>query len=209
MKRRTSQIEPARQSRSDDTRELLLESALSCFAEHGVSATSTTMISDRAGLSRGAYLHHFKSRQTLIAAAIDHSQQKAMPAIEHGIRQLFLNPDQELFLQIWAEALPDAFLAGYEMMLLSRNDSSLLSEWLFHSKLFRKKRIEVLTELFGEEVALAEALPVLEGIADFFRGLKIMEIVRTKDESKEVIIGIAPIFEAHLVELQKKLLVRA
>lgn len=206
MTRPTENIQPAKQPRGEETRRQLLKAALDCFVEHGVSGTNTTMISKRAGLTRGAYLHHFKSRQMLIAAAIDFTQQEAMAAIEASIRQLFLDPTEGLFVQIWKKALPDTFLAGYEMMMLARFDDSLKSEWQHHSDQFREKRVEILTELFGSVVAKNEALPLLEGIADFYRGIKIMEIVRSDYETLTTIERMAPIFTSHLESMQEKLI---
>lgn len=206
MTRPSAKLAPAQQSRAEESRRLLLEAALDCFAEFGVAATNTTMISERAGLSRGAYLHHFKSREMLIAAAIDYTQQKAMEAIESGIRGLFVDPQDSVFVDIWKHALPDTFLAGYEMMLLARFNPTLKAEWQYHSDLFRAKRADILTELFGKQVAEADALPLLEGIADFYRGLKIMELVRTEAETLRTIEAMAPLFQAKLKALQSKLL---
>lgn len=207
-KRPSAEIAPAKQARGSETREKLLEAAIACFDRHGVAATNTTMISDEAGLTRGAYLHHFKSREMLIAAAIDHMQQALMGSIEDSIRQLFRAPgeDDALFVAIWKSAMSDGFFAGYEMMLNARQNEKLRREWLYHSKAFRKKRQDVLRALFPEEIALGEAYYFVEGLADFYRGLKIMEVVRSEAETRAVIAAMAPVFRARLAALRQKLL---
>lgn len=208
-RRPTAELSPAIQARGTQTRELLLQAALTCFERHGVSGTNTTMISDMAGLTRGAYRHHFKSREMLIAAAIDYMQQKVMANIEQSIRLLFLAPDTEtLFVDIWKTAMSDGFFAGYEMMLLSRHDAPLREEWLYHSRAFKTRREEILREMFDEQTAIEEAYPFLEGIADFYRGVKIMEVVRDEAETLRVINGMSPIFRQHLELLQRKLKAR-
>ena len=43
-------------------RQRLLEATVDCLVEHGWSGTSTTLVSQRAGVSRGAQLHHFPTK---------------------------------------------------------------------------------------------------------------------------------------------------
>src|SRR6476661_8559130 len=58
--------------RSAATREALLNATLECLVEDGYANTTTARVAVRAGLSRGAHLHHFQTRDTLLAAAADH-----------------------------------------------------------------------------------------------------------------------------------------
>jgi AcrR family transcriptional regulator len=48
------------------------EAALRLYAEHGLQATSIRMVADEAGLSPGAVMHHFKSKDEL-AEAVQHA----------------------------------------------------------------------------------------------------------------------------------------
>jgi AcrR family transcriptional regulator len=48
------------------------EAALRLYAEHGLRATSIRMVADEAGLSPGAVMHHFKSKDVL-AEAVQHA----------------------------------------------------------------------------------------------------------------------------------------
>ena len=41
--------------------------------EKGFAGTSTTLVSERAGVSRGAQLHHFPTKNDLVVAAVDTS----------------------------------------------------------------------------------------------------------------------------------------
>ncbi len=53
-------------------RQRLLEATVDCLVEHGWSGTSTTLVSQRAGVSRGAQLHHFPTKNDLVLAAVEH-----------------------------------------------------------------------------------------------------------------------------------------
>lgn len=52
-------------------RERLLDATIDCLVELGHARTSTVEVTERAGVSRGAMLHHFPSRADLMAAAVD------------------------------------------------------------------------------------------------------------------------------------------
>lgn len=67
MPRRT--IEP-QQERSSETRRRILTAAIDCLTTLGYSATTTTVVGERAGVSRGALLYHFPTRQQLVSAAV-------------------------------------------------------------------------------------------------------------------------------------------
>ena len=53
-------------------RQRLLDATVECLVEHGWSGTSTTLVSERAGVSRGAQLHHFPTKNDLVLAAVEH-----------------------------------------------------------------------------------------------------------------------------------------
>lgn len=60
------------QQRSDETRRAVLDAAVESLTELGFARTTTLEVQRRAGVSRGALLHHFPSKADLIAAAIVH-----------------------------------------------------------------------------------------------------------------------------------------
>jgi AcrR family transcriptional regulator len=60
------------QDRSRATRARLLESAITCLAELGWSASTVAVVAEHAGVSRGAAQHHFPTREALFMAALEH-----------------------------------------------------------------------------------------------------------------------------------------
>jgi AcrR family transcriptional regulator len=59
-------------ARSAETRQLLVSTTIECLSELGYARTTSAEIASRAGLSRGAQLHHFGSKQQMVIAAMDH-----------------------------------------------------------------------------------------------------------------------------------------
>jgi AcrR family transcriptional regulator len=68
---------PAKRRRTQEERRVatktsLLEATLYCLGRDGFAATSISAITEQAGVSRGALLHHYPTKDELIAHAILH-----------------------------------------------------------------------------------------------------------------------------------------
>ena len=59
------------QQRSEETRARLLEAAVRLFSRQGYDATSVAEICAAAGVSKGAFYHHFESKQALFLALLE------------------------------------------------------------------------------------------------------------------------------------------
>lgn len=55
----------ATQRRGEETRSHILDVALECFARNGYDATSVAEICSQAGVTKGAFYHHFSGKQSL------------------------------------------------------------------------------------------------------------------------------------------------
>ncbi|HEX4355023.1 MAG TPA: TetR family transcriptional regulator, partial [Polyangiales bacterium] len=69
-------LEPARRrtqaERRSSTRRALLDATIDSLIELGSRGTTTLEVERRAGVSRGARLHHFPNKAALLAEAVDH-----------------------------------------------------------------------------------------------------------------------------------------
>jgi AcrR family transcriptional regulator len=61
-----------KQDRSRVTRHKLLETTVRCLATYGWETSTVGFIAAEAGISRGAAQHHFRTREALILAALEH-----------------------------------------------------------------------------------------------------------------------------------------
>jgi AcrR family transcriptional regulator len=59
------------EQRSVETQTLLLDAAEALFAQSGYDATSVAAICQSAGVSKGAFYHHFAGKQALFLALLD------------------------------------------------------------------------------------------------------------------------------------------
>ncbi len=75
------------QKRSENTRANLLDSALKQFAQKGYESTSVEDICQEAGVSKGAFYHHFESKQALFLTLLN----AWLGLIDTGLSQLQKN----------------------------------------------------------------------------------------------------------------------
>lgn len=110
------------------TQAALLDATLECLVEYGYANTTTARIVDRAGVSRGAQGHYFKTKQELVIAALRHLTAKQ--TAEFGER-LATNGKQipsrieEMLDQLWDLHRSSTFAASMELWIAARTDPEL------------------------------------------------------------------------------------
>ena len=92
------------QQRSEETRTKILDSAIKLFSTRGFNAASVDDICEEAGISKGAFYHHFESKQALFLALLDGWLQ----AIENAMEASKDKTVPETFMQM-TEAFPYIF----------------------------------------------------------------------------------------------------
>lgn len=114
------------QQRSEETRDHILMAALDCFSRAGYDATGVAEICSEAGVSKGAFYHHFPSKQAVFLklledwlAGIDDAIQavqletenvpEAMVRMSGLIDAAFHDAQHRLpmFLEFWSQASRD------------------------------------------------------------------------------------------------------
>jgi AcrR family transcriptional regulator len=73
----TNRVERRRNAdRSAATRKQILEATIHCLDACGYGAVTNIRVADEAGVSRGAMMHHFPTRQALIVATVEYAYGK-------------------------------------------------------------------------------------------------------------------------------------
>jgi|SRR5215208_945333 len=70
------------QQRSEETHTRIIESAIKLFSNRGYNKASVADVCAEAGISKGAFYHHFESKQALILTVLDGWLQTIDNAIE-------------------------------------------------------------------------------------------------------------------------------
>ena len=96
------------QQRSEETRNNILNAAIKLFSEQGYNAASVDDICAQAKVSKGAFYHHFESKQTLFLSLLD----VWLKAIDNAIESSKDRTVPETFIQMM-DAFPYIFkMAG-------------------------------------------------------------------------------------------------
>jgi AcrR family transcriptional regulator len=113
--------------RSASTRAKLLDAALECLVELGYAGTTTTVVADRAGVSRGAQLHHFPTRAALVAAAVEHLYVRLRADYQAGFAALAPRADRlgAAIDLLWSMFTVHHFPAVLELYTAARTDAEL------------------------------------------------------------------------------------
>lgn len=127
-----SELAEARQrrtqaERSAETRRRLIDAAIDLLSRLGYAATSTVLVADNAGVSRGAMLHQFASKALLMAAVAEASVEADYAAYVAAIRDM-TDPLQELMAiadVAWVQFRSPSGIAQTEIWMATRSDPEL------------------------------------------------------------------------------------
>jgi AcrR family transcriptional regulator len=70
--------------RRGGAREAIVEAAIDCFFERGYDGTSVQDVVERAGVTKGAFYHHFTKKEDLLLHIHDRFMDQQMQALEAG-----------------------------------------------------------------------------------------------------------------------------
>jgi AcrR family transcriptional regulator len=132
MTSRMTSTAAARVPQEERTRAMrlrLLEATVDLLVERGWSGTSTTLVSRRAGVSRGAQLHHFPTKNDLVLAAVAHlSEVRGRELAEAAANLPTGHRRTRAVLAMLADHFTSpAFTAALELWVAARTDETLLA----------------------------------------------------------------------------------
>ncbi|GAC58472.1 putative TetR family transcriptional regulator [Gordonia hirsuta DSM 44140 = NBRC 16056] len=118
------------EQRSAQTRRKLLDATVACLVDYGYAGTTTSKVAGRAGVTRGAQLHHFGSRQDLVSAAVQHlaAMRTAEAVAQLGAVRDSGDPVGALLELIWDLHDGPLFVASVELWVAARTDPVLREE---------------------------------------------------------------------------------
>jgi len=113
--------------KSAATRDQVVSAAIRCIVELSYSKTTMMKISEKAGLSRGATLHHFPSKMDIIRAAVDYIHEKRIEAFRRSIKEIPESADMaHLAVEAYSADLNHPiYVALFELSVAARTDNKL------------------------------------------------------------------------------------
>jgi TetR/AcrR family transcriptional repressor of nem operon len=173
----------------EKTRERILDAAQALILDHGYGATTVDAVVNRAGITKGAFFHHFGSKSDLARALVERYallDKQHLEAQMERAAKLATDPLQQVLVLI----------ALYEEEFESMAEpfpGCLFASYIYENKLFDEDTLSVLrestlmwravTKAMLEKVAAAHPpkVPVdLESLADMFYALTEGSFIMTK-----------------------------
>jgi len=179
-KRRTQE------ERSTETKKRLLEATIDCLNELGFNKTGTVEIARRAGVSRGALVHHFPSKHNLIVAPAEYHWNRIAEEIRnlamtmHG-RQLSL----DAFIDgIWNKVfMIRGSSATIEMIIAARTDSKLRRELVPMLNRLYSNYDEIWSQFFHNSGVSPERIEMLFDLTiELLRGMTLQRVLKDEPE---------------------------
>ena len=161
--------------RSAATQTRLLDATIDCLVELGWTGTSTTEVVRRAGVSRGAQVHHYPTKDDLVLAAIDHLL--ARRAEEYRLAFEALPADRRTLSEalelLWSQCFGRSFDAWLELAIAARRSPALHERFVAIESEFASSVIDQFQRLFPDvfadrqlaEIAMRLTFSVLDGLA--------------------------------------------
>lgn len=146
-----------RQERSERARQAVLDSAVELLVDQGIGGLTTRAVQRHSGLSRGAFLHHFPTREDLLAATAAELVGRRAARADELIQRLDRErPTNRLRASIETGrdlfAGPD-FLAEQELWNAARTDPALRASMRPVVEDLDRRIAEQLPRLFGADLA--------------------------------------------------------
>lgn len=181
--RRTAQA-----AKSASTRIRILDAAIECLVEIGYARTTTIEIAGRAGVSRGAMLHHYKSKAEILYAAMEFLHEKRLAFLRGEVAKFTDDIDVvEVAVNLfWESAKHPYYYAMHELTVAARTDAELRQSLLPLSERFDEQLMNAAIELFSGYVAPSAPFAEMRDLARYlFDGLAMARILHQNDEFAE------------------------
>lgn len=173
--------------RSASTRARLLEATVQCLVERGSAGTTTAEVERRAGVSRGARLHHFPTKAALLAAAVEHLYEGIAADYARAMEEM--GPDARRFATgyrlLWDVFTRPVHAAVLELYVAARSDPELRRELAAVSARGQRATRKRANAYFPD-LATREAEGLLEALQATMLGLALQRVVHggTREEAQ-------------------------
>jgi AcrR family transcriptional regulator len=119
------------EQRSSTTRSKVIAAAIDCLYRLGYASTTTAAIASAAGVSRGALLHHFPSKDELLIAVSSEVLTNSLQGL--STKLLEIEDPKERLLALpelaWKGILTPDYMAWLEIWLGTRGDEQLRAQF--------------------------------------------------------------------------------
>jgi len=172
MSRPTTRERVPQAERTAAMRQRLMEATVDALVELGWAGTTTTVVSRRAGVSRGAQLHHFPSKQDLVVAAVEHLTERRRIEMHQAVEDLPVEGRTRAVLDILgAQFTSPVFFAALELWVAARTDAQLREAVAPLERRIGRETHAYAVELLAVDESAGDNRRLIQATLDLLRGL--------------------------------------
>ena len=173
------QVRRTQAERSAAMRTRLLDATIECLVTYGYAGITTPRVAERAGVTRGAQIHHFRSKEDLVVAAIEHlAQQRTQAAIrEFGRVETSSDPVSTVLDFLWEAHQGPMFIATVELWVAARTDDVLARHIERVEPLVNSTLISAIAQLVPDHAMRKELRNFVYTAMDALRGILLNSFV--------------------------------
>lgn len=183
--------------RTANTTEKLLDATVALLIERGYRNTSLPEVCKRAGVSRGAQLHHYPTKEALVAAAIEHLLVRRVRELGDRLaaaseRSSGVFDLGEAASNLWSIYTGDTFYAWLELVVAARTEPELQSMLAAVDKRFAERAEQLCQKFLMPHVADQEEIAATARlILAIFDGLATHRILSRDDAAAKRALKVA------------------
>ncbi|WP_054815706.1 TetR/AcrR family transcriptional regulator [Nocardia arizonensis] len=183
----TESVRPRRRTqeqRSSEMRTRLLDATIDCLVEYGYAGTTTPRVAERAGVTRGAQVHHFGSKADLVVAAVSHlAQRRAETAMREMDRVVVgVDPVDAALDFLWELHQGPMFVATVELWVAGRTDPVLASAMEKVEPFVNNAVLMAVARFVPDEMRRKEARDFIYTAMDALRGILVSNFIEADAE---------------------------
>jgi len=150
----------------------LMDATVELLVERGFSGTSTTLVSERAGVSRGAQLHHFPTKNDLVVAAVEHLTEVRGRELRESFADLPSRGRTKAVVRTLGDHFASpVFAAALELWVAARSDATLLAAVAPLEQRVGRDAHRLTVEALGADESLPGVRELVQATLDLVRGL--------------------------------------
>ena len=185
-------VRTPQQERSRATQARLLEATVECLAERGWAGTTTTVVAERAGVSRGAQLHHYPTKAALVTAAVAHLAERRAAELRAEAQALPAGSARRLdhVVEMLAAAFTGPlFAAALELWVAARTDPELRSALVPLEARLGREMYRLTVELLGADEHRPGVREAVQLTLDLLRGLGVANLLSDDSTRREALLA--------------------
>jgi len=157
----------------------LLEATVECLVTYGYAGTTTQRVAEIAGVTRGAQVHHFGSKEDLVAAAVEHLAEQRVQAAVRDLGRVAANPDPVSMMldYLWESHQGPIFVATLELWVGARTEPVLAEHIERVEPIVSGALISALAQLVPSRAAQKELRDLAFTAMDALRGILLSSFV--------------------------------